>query len=219
MPSRDITPSGCTIRSQPIAGSQEGSSSASQMLPATSRRPGSVVRFTSHAMGNPIARPSAADAALTHSEFVMAMAVVPLNACRRYVSVNHWEPWSNSRGEIARISELAQGTRMNRISSSQNSGMPSRPAMRPAMGGPALAASLPRTRRPGPVAAGPGASLSRVVVVVTSRDPARYLTMLESNQVLMVASSGPHLYGLMVWVVTEDSEGSSGSGFTPCSTG
>jgi hypothetical protein len=66
-----------------MAGSQDGSSSTSQMLPATIRRPGRVVRLTSHAIGNPIARPSAADAALTHSEFVIATAVEPVNACRR----------------------------------------------------------------------------------------------------------------------------------------
>ena len=53
------------------------------MPPATKRRPGSVVRLVSQAIGNPIARPRPAAAALTHSEFVIATAVAPVNACRR----------------------------------------------------------------------------------------------------------------------------------------
>jgi hypothetical protein len=43
--------------------------------------------------------------------------------------------------------------------------------------------------------------------------------MLESNQVLMVASCGPQVYGLIVWVLTDASDGSEDSGFTPCTTG
>jgi hypothetical protein len=50
-PSRYITPSGCTIRSQPSAGSHDGSSSTSHMAPDTSRRPGKVVRAASQAIG------------------------------------------------------------------------------------------------------------------------------------------------------------------------
>ena len=82
-PARYITPSGWTSRSQPRAGSQEGSSSTSHMLPATNRRPGRVVRPASHAIGKPMASPSAAAAALTHSELVMATAVAPVNAWPR----------------------------------------------------------------------------------------------------------------------------------------
>ena len=52
------------------------------MPPATNRRPGSVVRLASQAIGKPIARPSTAAAALTHSELVIATAVAPVNACR-----------------------------------------------------------------------------------------------------------------------------------------
>jgi hypothetical protein len=78
-----MTPSTWTMRSQPSAGSQDGSSSTSHMLPATKRRPGSVVRLASHAIGKPIASPRPAAAALTHSEFVIAIAVAPVNACRR----------------------------------------------------------------------------------------------------------------------------------------
>ena len=126
-PARYITPSGWTSRSQPSAGSQDGSSSTSHMAPGTNRRPGSVVRPASQAIGKPMARPSTAAALLTHSELPMATAVVPVNAWRRYVSVNHCEPWSNSRGEMARASELTQGTRMKKISAAQNSGMPRRP--------------------------------------------------------------------------------------------
>ena len=36
-----------------------------------------------------------------------------------------------------------------------------------------------------------------------------------SNHVLMVASFGPHVYGLIVWVCTLASEGSEDSGLTP----
>jgi hypothetical protein len=53
------------------------------MLAATSRRPGSVVRFASQAIGKPTARPRTAAALLTHSEFVIAIAVAPVNACLR----------------------------------------------------------------------------------------------------------------------------------------
>src|ERR1035441_11132530 len=73
-PSRYITPSGCTIRSQPRAGSQDGSSSTSHMAPGTRRRPGKVVRATSQAMGKPSVTPSAAAAMLTHSELTTAPA-------------------------------------------------------------------------------------------------------------------------------------------------
>jgi hypothetical protein len=44
-------------------------------------------------------------------------------------------------------------------------------------------------------------------------------TMVPSNQVLMVASLVPQVYGSMVWVLTPASEGSAGSGLTPWSTG
>ena len=54
-PSRYMTPSGCTSRTQPSAGSQDGSSSTSHIPPATSRRPGSVVRLASQAIGKPSA--------------------------------------------------------------------------------------------------------------------------------------------------------------------
>ena len=53
------------------------------MLPATKRRPGSVVRLASQAIGKPTASPSAAAAPLTHSELVIAIAVAPVKACRR----------------------------------------------------------------------------------------------------------------------------------------
>ncbi len=82
-PTRYITPSGCTSRSQPRAGSQEGSSRTSHMLPGTNLRPGSVVRPASQAIGKPMARPSAAAALLTHSELTMAAAVAPVNAWPR----------------------------------------------------------------------------------------------------------------------------------------
>ena len=82
-PSRYITPSGWTSRSQPSAGSHDGSSSTSHMAPATNRRPGSVVRAASQAIGKPSARPSAAAAQLTHIEFTIATAVAPVSAwCR-----------------------------------------------------------------------------------------------------------------------------------------
>ena len=82
-PSRYITPSGCTMRSQPSAGSQDGSSSTSHIAGGTNRRPGRVVRATSQATGNPIAMPARAAALLTHSEFTIATAVEPVSAwCR-----------------------------------------------------------------------------------------------------------------------------------------
>ena len=56
-PIRYITPSCWTSRSQPIAGSQDGSSSASHMPPLTQRRPGIVVRAASQAMGKPSSEP------------------------------------------------------------------------------------------------------------------------------------------------------------------
>jgi hypothetical protein len=96
------------------------------------------------------------------------------------------------------MSELPAGTRMNRISSSQNSGSPSRPR--------AAGASLVRPRRaagrPAPAA---GALGQR--------------TMFASNHVLMLASREPQVYGLMVWVATLVSGGSPARGATPCSTG
>ena len=82
-PTRYITPSCWTSRSQPSAGSQDGSSSTSHMAPGTNRRPGSVVRPASQAIGKPMASPSAAAALLTHSELPMATAVAPVNAWRR----------------------------------------------------------------------------------------------------------------------------------------
>ena len=82
-PSRYITPSGSTSRTQPSAGSQDGSSSASHMPPLTQRRPGIVVRAASHATGNPTARPITAAALDTHSELTMATAVDPVSACCR----------------------------------------------------------------------------------------------------------------------------------------
>ena len=82
-PIRYITPSGWTIRSQPSAGSQDGSSSTSHMAPGTRRRPGRVVRAASQAIGKPIATPSTAAALLTHSELTTATAVAPVSAwCR-----------------------------------------------------------------------------------------------------------------------------------------
>jgi len=82
-PSRYITPSGWTIRSQPRAGSHDGRSSTSHMAAGMNRRPGRVVREASHAMGKPIAMPSAAAALPTHSEFTIATAVAPVSAwCR-----------------------------------------------------------------------------------------------------------------------------------------
>ena len=82
-PTRYMTPSGWTSRSQPSAGSQDGSSRTSHMLPDTSRRPGSVVRPASHATGKPMATPSTAAAALTHSELAMATPAAPVNAWLR----------------------------------------------------------------------------------------------------------------------------------------
>jgi hypothetical protein len=79
-PIRYITPSGWTIRSQPRAGSQDGSSSTSHIAGRTSWRPGRVVRAASQAMGKPMAIPSAAAALLTHSEFTMDTAVAPVSA-------------------------------------------------------------------------------------------------------------------------------------------
>jgi hypothetical protein len=82
-PSRYMTPSCWTIRSQPSAGSQEGSSSASHMPPETQRRPGMVVRAASHAMGKPTTRPIPAAADDTHSELTTATAVAPVSDCCR----------------------------------------------------------------------------------------------------------------------------------------
>ena len=82
-PSRYITPSGSTSRSQPSAGSHDGSSSASHMPPLTQRRPGIVVRAASQAMGKPRPRPITAAALDTQSELTMATAVDPVSACRR----------------------------------------------------------------------------------------------------------------------------------------
>ncbi len=82
-PTRYMTPSAWTSRSQPSAGSHDGSSSTSHIPPAAHRRPGSVVRPASQAIGNPMARPSAAAAQLTHSELATATAVAPVNVwCR-----------------------------------------------------------------------------------------------------------------------------------------
>ena len=82
-PARYMTPSGWTSRSQPSAGSHEGNSSTSHIEPATSRRPGSVVRPASQAIGKPMASPSPAAALLTHSELVMAIPVAPVRVLRR----------------------------------------------------------------------------------------------------------------------------------------
>ncbi len=78
-----MTPSCCTSRSQPVAGSQDGSSSASHMPPETQRRPGMVVRAASQAMGKPMPRPMTAAAADTHSELTIATAVDPVSDCCR----------------------------------------------------------------------------------------------------------------------------------------
>jgi hypothetical protein len=107
------------------------------------------------------------------------------------------------------MSELPAGTRMNRISSSQNSGSPSRPR--------AAGASLVRGRR----AAGRG----RRHASAGGRDSGSggsalgQRTMFASNHVLMLASREPQVYGLMVWVATLVSGGSPARGATPCSTG
>ena len=82
-PIRYIAPSGSTSRSQPSAGSQDGSSSTSHIPAATSHRPGNVVRAASQAMGKPMASPSRAAALLTHSELTTATALAPVNVCRR----------------------------------------------------------------------------------------------------------------------------------------
>ncbi|HWG14210.1 MAG TPA: hypothetical protein VG268_13140 [Streptosporangiaceae bacterium] len=82
-PSRYITPFDWTSRSQPRAGSQDGSSRTSHIAGAMARRPGSVVRAASQATGKPAARPSAAAAQLTQSESITATAVVPVNVWRR----------------------------------------------------------------------------------------------------------------------------------------
>ncbi len=70
-----MTPSSWTSRTQPSAGSQDGSRRTSHMLPATSRRPGSVVRAAAQAIGPPIASPSTAAAQLTQIELTSATAV------------------------------------------------------------------------------------------------------------------------------------------------
>ena len=46
-----------------------------------------------------------------------------------------------------------------------------------------------------------------------------YSTMSSVNQVLMVSSREPHVYGLMVWLLKLDSAGSAFSGLTPVKTG
>ena len=78
-----MTPSCWTSRSQPVAGSQDGSSRASHMPPLTRRRPGMVVRAASQATGKPTRRPMTAAADDTHSELTIATAVDPVSACRR----------------------------------------------------------------------------------------------------------------------------------------
>jgi hypothetical protein len=82
-PSRYIAPSGSTSRSQPSAGSHEGSSSTSHMPGATSHRPRMLVRAASQAIGKPMASPSRAAAVLTHSELTTATPVVPVKVSRR----------------------------------------------------------------------------------------------------------------------------------------
>ncbi len=82
-PTRYMTPSCWTSRSQPVAGSQDGSSSASHMPPDTQRRPGIVVRAASQATGKPTSKPMHAAVADTHSELTIATAVEPVSACRR----------------------------------------------------------------------------------------------------------------------------------------
>jgi hypothetical protein len=47
----------------------------------------------------------------------------------------------------------------------------------------------------------------------------RHRTIEPSNHVLIVASCGPQVYGLMDWVLTLASEGSDGSGLVPVRTG
>jgi hypothetical protein len=104
--------------------------------------------------------------------------------------VNHCVPWSKSRGEIVRTSDAAHGIRIVKTSNSQNSGLASRPAH----------------------AVSPASAAGRA-------GRWRQRTIELSNHVLMVASFGPHVYGLIVWVCTLASEGSEDSGLTPWSTG
>jgi hypothetical protein len=66
-----------------MAGSHDGSSSASHMPPLTRRRPGMVVRAASQATGKPTASPMTAAADDTHSELTTATAVDPVSACCR----------------------------------------------------------------------------------------------------------------------------------------
>ena len=82
-PIRYMTPSGWTSRSQPVAGSQDGSSRASHMPPLTRRRPGIVVLAASQATGKPTRRPIPAAAMDTQSELTIATAVDPVSDCRR----------------------------------------------------------------------------------------------------------------------------------------
>ena len=82
-PIRYMTPSCWTSRSQPVAGSQDGSSRASHMPPETQRRPGIVVRAASQAMGKPRPRPMTAATTDTHSELTIATAVDPVSDCCR----------------------------------------------------------------------------------------------------------------------------------------
>jgi hypothetical protein len=60
-------------------------------------------------LGKPSATPIAAAALLTHRELTTATAVAPVSAWCRCVSVNHWLPWLNSRGETASSRKQAHG--------------------------------------------------------------------------------------------------------------
>jgi hypothetical protein len=101
------------------------------MAPLTKRRPGIVVRAASQAIGPPTATPKTAAAALTHKEFVRAVNVPPVNACRMSAVVNHCEPWSNIRGETANTKKQAQGANMKAANASQKTGRPSLPKEEP----------------------------------------------------------------------------------------
>ena len=116
--------------------------------------------------------------------------------------MNHWLPWLNSRGETASSRKHAHGARMKQASSSQNSGMPSRAPTRPKARKGAPWGTLPDPG--GQPIPGPGGDQR---------------TMLSSNQVLMVPSCGPQVYGLIDWVEVLASDGSAASGVTPWITG
>ena len=132
--------------------------------------------------------------------------------------MNHCHPWSNSRGDTHSSRKHAHGSRMNAHRTSQNTGMP-----RPGNSQACLPAGA--KRRPGRGARGDTGGAGSPPVrggIPGGSSPGgncRQRTMLESNQVLMVPSCGPQVYGLIVCVFTDDSDGSAGSGVTPVSTG